>query len=125
VLASNCRGLSCSVVCDTKPDGDGRSGGLVWRGRRNSRQHAGRGGHLNAVEAILADEQLTRANLGTLAYLGADTVSILASGERQLQVQSQLIAAFQHSIENAGLEVLKRSTVLSGWSEVATALLTN
>ncbi len=79
--------------------------------------------HLGAVESVLANASLSQANLTALAYLGTDAVNVLASGERQQQLQSQLVNLFQAGVENADFNVLKRATILSGWSEVVTALL--
>jgi tetratricopeptide (TPR) repeat protein len=80
--------------------------------------------HFNAVNAILADKELSSANLVTLAYLGGDLVTKLAVDDAQAaQLQASLLALLTRAVENPELDLLNRAAVLGGWSEVATARL--
>lgn len=77
---------------------------------------------LDAVQDILSDPALAQANLVMLAAIGSDIVK-LSEGQQQLELQRSLLSLYKPAVVDTGSNLLKRATVLSGWAEVATALL--
>lgn len=78
--------------------------------------------HLEAAEGIIADASLARDNLMTLAGWGSDIVE-LADGEKQKNLQRELLDLYKPAIEDSGQNLLNRASLLYGWADVATALL--
>lgn len=79
--------------------------------------------HLQAFASILADPSLRTPNLAGIAEMGKDVITQLASGEQQDELQNTLLGHLQAAASNESLNVLQRATLLSGWAEVAAALL--
>lgn len=79
--------------------------------------------YLGEVNRILGEPDLRAANLTRLADLGGDMVTTLVSGEAQRTLQQALLSLYRDAAGEETLNVLHRAAVLSGWAEVATALL--
>ncbi|MFV8816811.1 thioredoxin fold domain-containing protein [Haliea sp. E17] len=77
---------------------------------------------LRDFTAILADPGLRRANIVSLAELGPDVLTELATGEEQAELQATLLEQLAAAVDDESLNILRRASVLSGWSRVATAL---
>ena len=58
-----------------------------------------------------------------LAALGGDVVS-LAEGPQQQRLQQQLLALYRPAVEDTQGNLLNRASILSGWAEVVTSMLT-
>jgi len=87
------------------------------------RDAAMRAAHLGGFSAILEDPALRRAHIVSLSGLGADVVKVMAAGEEQAPLQASLLQHLGAAVDDASLNILRRAAVLSGWSEVAAALL--
>ncbi|RLQ20682.1 DUF255 domain-containing protein [Seongchinamella sediminis] len=79
--------------------------------------------NLKAFVEILGNPALRPANMITLADLGSDVVTELASGEQQAGLRADLMNYLQAAAGNENLGLLQQTTILSGWAGVATALL--
>lgn len=79
--------------------------------------------YLQQVNAVLADDGLTRANLGSFASVGGELVKTLAEGEAQLQLQASMRERLEAAIANGELDVLLRLSAIYGWADVQKAQL--
>lgn len=78
--------------------------------------------HLEMVNAILADPTLAQTNLHFLAGFGADIVK-LAGTDEQAPLQAELMSLYAAAIDNPATGLLEKTSLLSGWAEVVSALL--
>ncbi len=95
----------------------------VWLGEDEETRDADlAASHLAAVEGVMADPDLARANMARLAAYGMDIVE-LADEDRQPALQQSLLALYKPAVEDGQRHLLQRASVLSAWAEVATMLL--
>jgi hypothetical protein len=95
----------------------------VWLGQEEEQRDATLAPiHLAAVEGVLVDPAMARANLPVLAGCCGEFLE-LAEGDGQLVLQQSLLTLYLPAVMDESRHVLKRASVLSGWADVATALL--
>jgi thioredoxin-related protein len=79
--------------------------------------------YLQQVDAILADDALTRSNLGSFIASGGYLVEGLAEGDEQLALQRRISERLEAAVGDEALDVLLRLAAIYGWADVNKALL--
>ena len=94
----------------------------TWFGTDEEQRPDRAGQYTAMVEGLLADPELSQANLGALAGMGKSIVEMVEPAQ-QAAFQERLMALYVAAIDDPDTYLLRRINYLDGWVEVAGALL--